>query len=35
MKKDWEYGIKTQMITKEALAKRIKELGEDNRRFKG
>ena len=29
MKKDWEYGIKTQMITKEALAKRIKELGEE------
>ena len=28
MKKDWEFGIKTQMITKEALAKRIKELGE-------
>lgn len=27
MKKDWEFGIKTQMITKEALAKRIKELG--------
>ena len=29
MKKDWEYGIKTQMITKEALAERIKELGEE------
>ena len=29
MKKDWEFGIKTQMITKEALAKRIKELGEE------
>lgn len=28
MKKDWEFGIRSQLITKEALAKRIKELGE-------
>lgn len=29
MKKDWEFGIKDQLITKEQIAKRIKELGEE------
>jgi len=29
MKKDWEFGIRSQIITKEALAKRIKEFGEE------
>lgn len=29
MKKDLEFGIRSQMITKEALAKRIKEFGEE------
>ena len=27
MKKDWEFGIRSQLITKEALAQRIRELG--------
>ncbi len=27
MKKDWEFGIKNQLLTKEALAARIRELG--------
>ena len=29
MKKDLEFGIRSQIITKEALAKRIKEFGEE------
>lgn len=29
MKKDWEFGIASQLITKEALEERIKELGEE------
>ena len=29
MKKDWEFGIASQLITKEALAARIRELGKE------